>query len=401
MANEQIGTWDFGRILKRDNGVAYEIRKMIKGKRYELVLDVDSENQARAEYALFERDPEGYKAAHKQARRSDPEDGVYLTRDMVESFSRYRAHKRELGEQHILEGISYLARWQEKLKGRDLRRLKLLDLNKVLEGWADPKTGKIKAEKHLIAHIKALYQWLRRTGRVTLHEDPTVDLETPQARAEKLERFKGAQMADIERIYAHTGYQRVRDMLMILCSTGMHLRELVRIVKFKRAVVTEVVGCGEIVATVTYTHKKQRNHTHSLSAPAYAALKRLMEFDMLSLRWSQRMVDRACITLEIKPGVALGAMRHSFITWAKTHGRLVRPTDAGLDMQTIAGIVGHEDERTTRRYYDESKVPPMIKLPIQLSHVDDGKVIDAIAKEEERKERKERREMLEAKAEAA
>ena len=42
-----------------------------------------------------------------------------------------------------------------------------------------------------------------------------------------------------------------------------------------------------------------------------------------------------------------------------------------IPLTAIAAVVGHHSASTTKRFYDNVKVPPMIKIPIQLEHPED------------------------------
>jgi integrase len=64
-------------------------------------------------------------------------------------------------------------------------------------------------------------------------------------------------------------------------------------------------------------------------------------------------------------------LRSSFVTLAKDGGRLVRPAEHGLDLEIIAAVTGHTNTKTTRDFYDDTDVPPMIVVPLRLQHPDE------------------------------
>ncbi len=76
-------------------------------------------------------------------------------------------------------------------------------------------------------------------------------------------------------------------------------------------------------------------------------------------------IDAAAAKARVEP-IRLGELRHSFVTWAKTHGKLVKPADAGVALDAIADVIGHKDARTTKRFYDGTEIPPLIVLPLKL-----------------------------------
>lgn len=73
--------------------------------------------------------------------------------------------------------------------------------------------------------------------------------------------------------------------------------------------------------------------------------------------------------------VRFGELRHSFVTWASECGQEVRPKSGGLPLAAVAAVVGHHSAHTTKRFYENVKVPPMIKIPIKLEHPEDPVVL--------------------------
>ena len=67
----------------------------------------------------------------------------------------------------------------------------------------------------------------------------------------------------------------------------------------------------------------------------------------------------------------LGELRHSFVTWSKTYGRVVKPVaGAGVSLEDIAAAIGHGSIKTTR-IYDDSHIPNLIVLPLKLENEED------------------------------
>ena len=61
MATNFTGRWQGGRTYLTDDGrTVFVVEKMRHGRRYTTPLDVGSEREALAEFALFVRDPERY-----------------------------------------------------------------------------------------------------------------------------------------------------------------------------------------------------------------------------------------------------------------------------------------------------------------------------------------------------
>jgi integrase len=88
----------------------------------------------------------------------------------------------------------------------------------------------------------------------------------------------------------------------------------------------------------------------------------------------RRVARRACKAARL-PLVRFGELRHSFVTRASECGQEVRPKSGGLPLAAVAAVVGHHSAHTTKRFYENVKVPPMIKIPIKLEHPEDPVVL--------------------------
>ncbi|HYI01801.1 hypothetical protein [Hyalangium sp.] len=55
----------------------------------------------------------------------------------------------------------------------------------------------------------------------------------------------------------------------------------------------------------------------------------------------------------------------------------MRPKSGGLPLAAVAAVVGHHSANTTKRFYENVKVPPMIKSPIKLEHPEDSTLLPA------------------------
>jgi hypothetical protein len=72
-------------------------------------------------------------------------------------------------------------------------------------------------------------------------------------------------------------------------------------------------------------------------------------------------------------------LRHSFATWARQSGRLVRASSGGVPLAEVALVMNHYTPRTTGVFYVGDEVPPMIALPLRLHHREDPARIGATA----------------------
>ncbi len=84
----------------------------------------------------------------------------------------------------------------------------------------------------------------------------------------------------------------------------------------------------------------------------------------------QETINRAAERIG-QPTIHPGELRHSFVTWAKNHGELVKATVGGVALEMVASILGHQSPRTTSKFYDGTEVPPMVRIPIKLHHPQD------------------------------
>ncbi len=375
-----IGKWKGGRMFAgKDGRPVYVLRKMINGRNYTIHLDARSEPEAEAELALFVRAPEGYRT-RGEAKKIRDESAVYMDAARV---GRYLERMRSKGttERYVKNVGFYLAAWAEGLAGRDLRSVTLQDLLRELNKHK-------AARKNRITALKSFCAWLREEeGALTAGEDASISLKIPATRPEKSVREKGYSIETIERLYRaingweftnlnredtrrRTDVQCVRDVLCIHAKTGMHGTEIERLARGEGKV--SMVGePGEIAATVTFIHKSGQVHRQSIDRQTLAAVQRLQARGAAPVdSHIRRVVRRACKSLRL-PLVRFGELRHSFVTWASECGQEVRPKAGGLPLSAVAAVVGHHSAHTTKRFYENVKVPPMIKIPIKLEHPED------------------------------
>jgi integrase len=361
--------WAGGLIREgRDGREVFVIEAMRQSQRYLISLGALTEKQALAELALFDRDPEGYRTA-REAKAARQTSAVRLSVDLVQKFL---AHLQDdsAGEARSTKYVSNtrnsLAWWaeRERLGGRDLRGVTLGELQLMLDGQL--------GRKHKIIHLKSFCGWLRARGLLATQHDPTLELRVPQARPEKAKRPKVNDKGALEAMYAALGDQAIRDVLCLRAKTAMHHTEVHRLAKGKGEL-RELEDHGEIAGTCSFTHKSGRVHQVSLDAQALAAAKRLQaRGGAPSDSWMLKVIKEIAKANSIKE-IELGAMRHTYATMARTVGVEVKPVAAGgVPLATVAATMGHLNPRTTALFYDQTEVPPMVKLPtLRLYHPDD------------------------------
>ncbi|MBS2028772.1 MAG: site-specific integrase [Deltaproteobacteria bacterium] len=354
-----IGTWAGGRIRQGRRGQpSYVIERMHGGDRRPITLKVASEREALAELALFERDPAGYRGQLEiQASAVRRTSAITLDEELVGKFL---AHLRgESGGEprsdlYIINVATSLDWWDVKLQGRELRSVTLAELQEHLDG--------APGRKHKIIHLKSFCSFLRARGLLLTKDDPTLELRVPQARPEKAKRKKGHTMQEVEAVYRAVEEQAIRDVLCLRAKTGMHHTEVKRLASGE-GVVSELRGHANIAGTIRFPHKNGREHIVSIDGQTLAAAKRLQARGGAPAEsYMAKRIERAATTARLRD-FELGALRHSFATWARNSGEEVRPSAGGLPLATVASVMGHLDPRTTAMFYDGTQVPPMVKLP--------------------------------------
>ncbi len=360
----RTGKWKGGRIALSARGdPVYHLERMVRGRRYSIVLDVASEREAEAELALFVRDPGAYetrgsaiaKAAAEQAQEAG--DRLVIDAAWVAKFLKHLQAKGR-DRNYVHDTRRYLGDWAARLGDKDLRRLQLLDLKAAL--------GKMpSAQPHRIAALKSFCSFLRDEGALRSAEDATIDLKIPQSTPEKNVRPKGYAMDHVAKVYAAIDNALIRDVVLVRAKTGLHGSELRRLAGGEGRL-KKFDGGGAIAGILTVTHKNQSKHHQSLDAESFGALARILSAGRLPLpKQINAALDKAAQKAEVEP-IRLGELRHSFVTWAKTFGSVVKPAEGGVRLEEIAEAIGHKDARTTKRFYDGTEVPPLIVVPLKL-----------------------------------
>jgi integrase len=389
----------------------------------------------RAELALFWKNPAAYKEAREPVKPGDViGDGtVAVTAEALDQYAVDAAQgdpKWRISEKQVNDNLRYLRAWMRALKGQDLRKLTLRDYRAHLRSM-EPK------RQHVVA-LRAFTHWLRREGRLASAQDASRDLEIPRQTPRRSQRTLGYSMEDFAKLYAsitsrpfgqmgvvhhspevrveavamqtagasvkailekygiseatyftwkkkvrapkptkYTDAQSVRDVLVLRALCGLHHSEVERIAKgdFK---VKRLGEHGEIAGTLLVWHKSQVFHPQALCAQALAAAERLQAKGSAPAdSYVRKLMDEAADRVGL-PRMLPGELRHSFVTWARTYGRLVRPKDAGVSLEAIARVVGHTTTKTTSTFYDNTEVPELIVLPLKLENVEDPAELDTV-----------------------
>lgn len=194
-------------------------------------------------------------------------------------------------------------------------------------------------------------------------------------------RAKGYPIKLVEQVYARVANQRVRDVLLLRATLGMHDTEIRRLSQGKAAL-RRVSDPGGIEGTIAFQHlKKGKPHVVSCDARTFAAAERLLAGRAVVERKTVSKAIKAAAaalakgmpqTYKTPPVVHPSELRHSFATWATTVGEEVWPANQrGVDLAKVAENMGHLGKRTTSFFYVGDRVPMMIRLPIKLHHPED------------------------------
>jgi integrase len=370
-----------------------------------------SHADALAEWALFSRDPGGYRTPRERAADALTRTEAGAVRVDLATVTAFLNYCRRLVDQdemttNYVEGTlsNYLTQWAAALRERDLHKVSLDELQALLarEAWQT-------AYRKRIVALKAFTSWARTekpAPKLRRAEDPTIDLQTPPVVAEKSRRTKGYPAAFIERFYSLVPSQVVRDQIRLhLCANGMHDSEIDRLARGKGEVV-RVDDPSGIAGVLVFRHKKKGgDHAISVDAASLAAAERLQARGAAMAQSAvQDMLDDIAIAehgcggeLRVvgkrKTGARAGAddrriepcpgcrrllpseLRHSFATLAKKIGQKVYPKNGGdVSLDEIAAAMGHLNKSTTKGFYLGDHVPMMIKLKVKLRHPADPAV---------------------------
>lgn len=401
MATGWLRTWAGGRVRAAVGGGErfYIQRRLGDGVRVSIALDVASEAEANAEFALWSRDPAGYTTRKQHAvgvAMKGP--GVRVDPTTCKEFMNHawaRHARGELTSEYIKQTYApYLGAWSRAIGGKPLRKVSLDELKGWLKRWETATHARVVA-------LKAFTAWAREekdAPKLHRSEDPTVDLKTPAVVPERNKRAKGYPVPFVEDLYASLPSQVARDTIRLrACANGVHGTEIGRIAR-GQADLRRVSDPSGIEGVIVFDHlKKGRPHAVSVDGATFAAALRMQaRGSPLSRRAMKQAIDRASIrkhgcggittvrknkrgekVWETKPcpkctRVRPGELRHSFATWAVTIGEEVRPAkQSGVDLAKVSEAMGHLGKRTTSYFYVGDRVPNMIRIPISLEHPED------------------------------
>jgi integrase len=366
--------WAGGRVMvTKDGRQRWILERMVAGTRPSITLNVTSERDALAELALFQRDPAKYigqSRLDKAQRGAGLRDGVFLSETIFDALA---AHQESEGasQKHIQDTRRYLMVWLAELGGRtDLRLVTASRVTGVLDSQSKPKQR--SKRRQLMSALATLCAYLKPRG-LDPAQSPArwLEWETVKPIPGKLAGRRHHSAAVLQACYSSLAPQAMRDTLRLMACYGLHLTEVGRIAAGDNADLASV-DHGVIKGKVGFFHEKaKRVHVISLDGSGYAAAVRLRALGRAPNDGELRRALRdACRTARCDR-VKAAFLRHSFVTLAKEGGRIIKPQDHGLSLEEIAAVTGHTNTNTTRDFYDGSDVPPLVVIPLSLTHPED------------------------------
>lgn len=344
--------WLGGYVRKGKKAETFVIDRWVKGVHFHISTRCRTERAALKQLERFEANPYGYSPLDSD------ELPLTITSELLEEFRVFMRQERKNTPEWTGNVIRYLTHWAEDLAGKDLRHLSVArDLEKALQ---TRKTSR----RHRIEAIKSFCAWLRRTERLNIADDATINLHVPQIEPAKNKRRRAVSMADVEAVMPHLSAE-VLDVLLLQSGTAWHISEVRRF-----------AGSGEIVrpisgdplAVLVTRHKSGDLTRTPIRAPEHlAAAERILARGRIPI--PETLADamkRACEKVRAKQAEAgvpeknrmphwrLGVMRHTVLSHA---------VEQGASPQEVSEFAGHRSVQTSRRFYIDVATPT-VSVPV-------------------------------------
>lgn len=340
--------WLGGYVRQGKKGQVFVIERWLHGVHHHVSTKCRTERAALRELEKFEANPTGY-SPHAVSRREQ----LVLTPELVDEYERWQRNVKRTTRSHARDCARYLEAWMLEFAGRDVRTLSLHEhIKPALGAWRTARHNRIVA-------LKGFTAWLRREkGLLTRAEDPTLDLQVPPSRPEKLRRRKAIAREVVEATLPHLRPD-VRDLVVLLAATGLHVSEVRRFVD-SGELYAPAEHQQDVVANLSVVHKSGRLHTVALTRDALDAAQRLKASGIPShsVVWfdTRAACDKAGV-----PHWNVGSLRHSVATWL---------AEAGVPLAAISEQLGHRDPRTTSDFYRDmghgAKALPIPRLRLHV-----------------------------------
>lgn len=339
--------WLGGYVRATKAGPVFVIERTVAGTPFHVSTRCRTERAALKELERFEASPHGYRPGG--VPRKAPSGPVALTAELIVEYVDWLENVKRTTRDHALDCERYLGQWADVFDRRDLRTLTLHeDIKPALAAWPT-------ARKTRVVALKGFTAWLRREkGLLERRDDPTLDLQVPQSKPEKLRRRKAIPFSVVQATLPKLP-DDVRDLVLVLAATGLHVSELRRFAQGEGGLHEPLPAqrAQGVKATLSVRHKTGRLHVVALTTDeALEAAKRIAKAGKVASHSTQWWALR-----EAGASWNVGSLRHSVATWLH---------EAGWSLQAIAEQLGHRDPRTTSDFYRDMG---LTAKPLPLPHL--------------------------------
>jgi integrase len=376
--------WSGGYVLYGQDGrPTYYVKRQVNGTRHEFSTRAHSETAASAHLERFERDP-FYRPGKIEDHGKEP---VYLDDKLVGEFLAWsRRPKADGGKGNTPAWVAKqkieLAWWAERFVAEDgtHHNLRGLSLDRVIlpaldaDPLAAPPVQPAPNRAKKIAVLKVLYTYLRKRGRISPPEDPTLAaLAVPQAAPSQTKgKVKVAKAEHVRAVIAHLQAKKsiYAHALTVSAATGWHTTEVLCFAETgsieDQPAYATVPGIAGVL--VCPKHKSGKEHRTRVTTEALSSAVALLEHAKgngrgMSRHWYDTAVRDACKALKI-PAFTPANMRHTNATLAAT---------LTGDLGAVGAFLGHAPGSTiTRDFYATKYVPPKVPTvldqPVEAAH---------------------------------
>lgn len=333
--SDQRQLWDGGYVRHGKKGPTYVIERWVGGIHFHISTRCRTSGAAHAQLKRFEEDPINYRPSGEGSHR------LPITAALVAEYREWMISVKRNSRPWSLTCERLLIEWAEDFGGRDLRSIRLPELETLLD-------KRVSSRKHRIEALKAFCKWLRRRkGLLGIAQDPTVDLPVPQS--EESLKSKAVPEKNVSAVLPYLP-EDARDVLIVLMGTGAHISEIRRFAKEGELAVQSATR-----AIMYMVHKTKRLRPFPLRGRVYVeAAKRIKDRGRIPAYWTLNTdMTAACDGAEVER-FTMGVVRHSFLTNAFKRG---------ATMAEAGDAVHHATPKTTKRHYvigvPPAPVPPL------------------------------------------
>lgn len=323
--------WLGGYVRQSKAGPVFIIERMVGGQHFHVSTRCRTERAALKELERFEAAPHAYRPGGVQRKTGA---AVVLTAEMITEYFDWQVGVKKTTRDHAMDCARYLGQWSDVFGKRDLRTISLHDdIKPALDAWKTAKKTRVVA-------LKGFTAWLRREkGVLERRDDPTLDLQVPAIRPEKLSRKKAIPFEVVQATLPLLP-DDVRDLVVLLAATGLHVSEVRRFASGEGALHEPSPAQRKegVRATLSVRHKNGRLHVVALTSDeVLEAAQNIAITKKVPSHSTQWWALR-----EAKAEWNIGSLRHSVATWLH---------EAGWSLEAIAEQLGHRDPRTTADFY--------------------------------------------------